>query len=102
MVADQSLCKIFFFRNTISHCAHHNEHGGEKSMANNNDSNFPTNANKVRKQNQQSEMQKANASTNAGNAGRTEFGAEFGSQTDVGQVQKQNQQSANRNQNKSK
>ncbi len=68
----------------------------------NNESNYPTNANKVRQQNKQSEMQKANATANAGNAGRTEFGAEFGAQTDVAQVQKQNQQSANRKQNKTK
>jgi len=68
-------------------------------MANNNDSNFPTNANQVRKQNQQSEMKKANASSSAGNFGRTEFGAEFGSQTDAAQVKKQNQQSAQKKSN---
>ncbi|MET0786777.1 MAG: gamma-type small acid-soluble spore protein [Paenisporosarcina sp.] len=60
-------------------------------MANRNSGNQQTNAYNVSKQNQQSEMNKQNASsTTPGNFGRVEFGSE----TNVQEVKRQNQQSA--------
>ncbi|WP_075618990.1 gamma-type small acid-soluble spore protein [Paenisporosarcina indica] len=100
-------------------------------MPNKNNSNQPTNAAEVRKQNQQSSQKgtaganraefgsefgtefasqtnpsKTNASEvrkqNQQSAqGRTEFGSEFASQTNAQEVQKQNQQSAQKAQNRS-
>jgi len=102
MVVDQSLCKkISFFRNTISHCAHHNEHGGEKSMTKKNDSSQPTDANYVRRKNQQSAQNAQNASSQGSNNFNTEFGSEFAPNTNANQVRKQNQQSAQNAQNAS-
>lgn len=60
--------------------AHHIEHGGEYPLTNNRQPN-QTNAQTVRKQNQQS-MQ-----------GNTPMAEEFGSETDVEEVRQQNQQS---------
>ena len=60
-------------------------------MANKNNSNQPTNAAEVRKQNQQSAQKNATPQTNAYN---TEFGAEFAPKTNATEVRKQNQQSA--------
>lgn len=65
--------------------AHHIEHGGEYPLTNNRQPN-QTNAQTVRKQNQQS-MQKQGGYTG------TPMGEEFGSETDVEQVRQQNQQS---------
>ncbi len=90
MVDVQSSCKKKFPVNSIAFRAHLNEHGGEKSMANKNNGNQPTNANNVRQQNQQSEMKKQYASGTPGTYGQTEFGTE----TDVTEVKRQNQQSA--------
>lgn len=71
--------------------AHINEHGGEIHMANKNNSNKPTSAAEVRKQNQQSAQATTPQGTNNYN---TEFGAEFAPKTNAPQVRNQNQQSA--------
>lgn len=65
-------------------------------MANRNDSNQPTNANEVRKQNQKSTQK---ATTPQGNNTQTpsqgsNYQSEFASETNVNEVTKQNQQSA--------
>lgn len=90
MVDVQSSCKKFL-KHKISLPAHINEHGGERHMANKNNSNQPTNAAEVRKQNQQSTQK---TSTSQGSNYNTEFGAEFAPKTNATEVRNQNQQSA--------
>ncbi len=90
MVDVQSSCKKKFPVNIIVLRAHLNEHGGEKFMANKNNSNQTTSTNHVKQQNQQSEMKKQYASGTPGTYGQTEFGTE----TDINEVKRQNQQSA--------
>ena len=89
MVDVQSSCKKN--KHKISFPAHINEHGGEIHMANKNNSNQPTNAAEVRKQNQQSTQKTATPQANAYN---TEFGSEFAPKTNATEVRNQNQQSA--------
>ncbi|MGB5945036.1 gamma-type small acid-soluble spore protein [Paenisporosarcina sp.] len=60
-------------------------------MANKNNSNQPTNAAEVRKQNQQSTQKTAAPQANAYN---TEFASEFAPKTNATEVRNQNQQSA--------
>lgn len=63
-------------------------------MANRNDSNQPTNANEVRKQNQKSSQKASTPQGNNAQMPSQGSRSEFASETNVNEVTKQNQQSA--------